>query len=394
VSGRAAIGLVARREVVERTRERSFLVSTLFTLAILAAIVVLPTLLGLGEDEQTVAVASPQGERVLRAAQPGAEALDLELEVRRAGSEAEARGLVAGGDADAALVGPRGGRVRILVQESLDEQLASVLQGASAALRTQAALARHGLDASERRAVLRQAPLPVSELEPDGGGQAQGLAIIALLLLFFQLVGYGYWTAAGIVEEKASRVVELLLSAVRPRDLLAGKVLGIGAVALGQLLLVSLCGLALALVAGSLDVPEDAVGALLVVLGFFVLGYAFYAALFAVAGALVPRQEEVQNATTPITVVLFAAYFLAFQAAQEPEGGLAQGLSLFPPTAAIVLPVRIIAGDVPAWEVAAGVLLLLAAAAALLLAAGRIYANAVLRTGGRIKLADAWRSAP
>ena len=123
------------------------------------------------------------------------------------------------------------------------------------------------------------------------------------------------------------------------------------------------------------------------------LGYAFYAALFAVAGALVPRQEEVQNATTPITIVLFAAYFLGFQAASEPGGGLAQVLSFVPPTAAIVLPVRVIAGDVAAWQLVIGVLLLLVAAAALLAAAARIYANAVLRTGGRVKLAEAWRAA-
>jgi len=135
-------------------------------------------------------------------------------------------------------------------------------------------------------------------------------------------------------------------------------------VALGQLLLISWIGLGFALAAGSLDVPGDAVVALLVVLGFFVLGYAFYAALFAVAGALVPRQEEVQNATTPITVVLLAAYFLGFHAAGEPAGSLAEVLSFVPPTAAIVLPVRVIAGDVAAWQVVVGVLLLLLSAAA------------------------------
>ena len=82
-----------------------------------------------------------------------------------------------------------------------------------------------------------------------------------------------------------------------------------------------------------------------------------------------PRQEEIQNVTTPIQIVLFATYFVSFQAVSEPDGGLAQVLSFVPPTAAIVLPVRIIAGDVPAWEVVAGTILLAAGAAALLLAA-------------------------
>ena len=390
MSPRRAIALVARREITQRTRERSFLVSTVFTLVILAGIVVLPSLLGLDENSQTVAVASPQGERVARAAGPEAKALGVDLSVERAPSEQAARAMVEEGDADAALVGDG---PRIIVQDELDDSLAGALQNASAALRTDAALAREGLDEAARRAALSSPPLPMTRLDEHGDDQAQGLALIAVLLLFFQLIGYGYWTAAGIVEEKASRVVELLLSTLRARDLLAGKVLGIGTVALGQLLLISGIGLGFALAAGSLDVPGDAAVALLVVLCFFVLGYAFYAALFAVAGALVPRQEEVQNATTPITIVLLAAYFLGFQAASEPGGGLAQALSFVPPTAAIVLPVRVIAGDVAAWEVVIGVLLLLVAAAALLAAAARIYANAVLRTGGRVKLAEAWRTA-
>ena len=114
--------------------------------------------------------------------------------------------------------------------------------------------------------------------------------------------------------------------------------------------------------------------------------------MFAVAGALVPRQEEIQNVTTPIQIVLFATYFVSFQAVSEPDGGLAQILSFVPPTAAIVLPVRVIAGDIPAWEIVAGSLVLAAGAAALLLAAARVYANAVLQTGSRVRLIEAWRA--
>jgi ABC-2 type transport system permease protein len=134
------------------------------------------------------------------------------------------------------------------------------------------------------------------------------------------------------------------------------------------------------------------VSALVVVLAFFLLGYAFYSAMFAMAGALVPRQEEIQNVTTPIQIVLFATYFVSFQAVSEPDGGLAQLLTFVPPTAAIVLPVRVIAGDVPAWEIAAGTIILAAGAAALLLAASRVYANAVLQTGTRVRLVEAWRA--
>jgi ABC-2 type transport system permease protein len=278
----------------------------------------------------------------------------------------------------------------VLVRSSLGDDLGAVLRQASATVRSEAALAQAGLSAQQRRAVLQPQPLRVVELEPDRNDQAQGFATVAIFLLFFQLIGYGYWIAAGIVEEKASRVVELLLSTIRPRELLAGKVAGIGLVALGQLALIGVIGLVLAIATGSVDVPGDAAGALIIVLAFFLLGYAFYSAMFAVAGALVPRQEEIQNVTTPIQIVLFATYFLSFQAVSEPGGPLAQVLSFIPPTAAIVLPVRVIAGDIPAWEIALGSLLLAAAAAAMLLAAARIYANAVLRTGSRVRLREAW----
>ena len=386
--GLGAVLLVARREIVTRVRERSFLIATLVTIGILAAIVVLPSALGLDDKTATVTVSSPAGERVVAAAQPGARALGLKLTVERVDA-ATARARVLDGDTDAALVGDA---PQVLVRSDLGDDLGAVLRQGAAVVRTDDALQRAGLDEAQRSGVLSPPPLRVVELDPGRNDQAQGFATVAVFLLFFQLIGYGYWIAAGIVEEKASRVVELLLSTIRPRELLAGKVLGIGMVALGQLTLIGIVGLLLALATDHVDVPGDAAAALVVVLAFFLLGYAFYSAMFAVAGALVPRQEEIQNVTTPIQVVLFATYFLSFQAVSDPQGGLAQVLSFIPPTAAIVLPVRIISGDVPAWEVAAGTVLLAIGAAVLLLAASRIYANAVLRTGSRVRLAEAWRT--
>jgi ABC-2 type transport system permease protein len=148
----------------------------------------------------------------------------------------------------------------------------------------------------------------------------------------------------------------------------------------------------LALAVGAIEVAGDVVVPLAVVLGAFLLGYAFYACAFATAGALVPRQEEVQNVTTPLTLVLVGSLFVAFAAIDDPGGGLARVASFLPPVAPIVLPVRIIAGEVAAWELALSVLLLLAATAALVRVAARIYQNAVLQTGTRVGLAQAWRA--
>jgi ABC-2 type transport system permease protein len=230
----------------------------------------------------------------------------------------------------------------------------------------------------------------VEETDQDADA-GTALASIAVLLLYGQLVTYGYWVAAGVVEEKASRVVELLLAAVRPRELLAGKVLGIGLVALAQLLLVAGLALVLAVATDQLQLEDGAARALLVTLAWFLVGYAFYATAFAMAGALVPRQEEIQNVTTPLVLLLIGTFFFAFPTVDDPGSTLARVLSFVPPSAPMIMPVRMIVGDVGPVEVVLSVLACLAGIVVLMLLAARIYGRAVLRTGSRVSLAAALR---
>ena len=376
MSRRRAVWLVARREIVERLRDRSLLISTVVTLVILAAIVVLPQALGLGGKERyTVAVSGPQAERVAAAAQRTARAVDAEIEIDRLASPAAVRRAVSDDEADAGLTGAAD---RIVVRDELEDELGIALQEASRLLRLEA----------------RPPPaLPVTALEgsDDSGGRV-AIAFVAVFLLYGQLIGYGYWVTMGIVEEKSSRIVEVLLATIRPRDLLAGKVLGIGVVGLGQLLLIGVVGAALGVASGAVDATSDLFSAVPVVLAWFLLGYCFYACLFAVAGALVPRQEEVQNVTGPLLLMLIGAFVLSFTALEDPSGGLATVLSYVPPTAPMIMPVRLIAGEVPVEQVLASVAAILVCTVALIGVAARVYSNAVLRTGTRVKLIDAWRA--
>jgi ABC-2 type transport system permease protein len=126
---------------------------------------------------------------------------------------------------------------------------------------------------------------------------------------------------------------------------------------------------------------------------WFVVGYAFYACLFACAGALVPRQEELQSVTTPLTFLLLISFFISFAVLDNPDGTLAHVTAFIPMTAPIAMPARIALGEAPAGEVVAALVITLAAAAALIPLAGRIYSGAVLRTGQTVKLRDAWQSA-
>jgi ABC-2 type transport system permease protein len=258
------------------------------------------------------------------------------------------------------------------------------VQSASHAQRTTSGLEARGLSPAEIDRALAPPPLPVSR---TGEKDASGLAFIVLLVLYGQILAYGVVVATGVVEEKQSRIVELVLSAIRPRDLLAGKVLGVGVVGLVQLLVIGAVGLALSAATGRLDVGGPGVpGALLIALAWFVLGFALYACAYATGGALISRQEELQSATTPITMTVVGSFFVSFAAVNDPSSTLSQVLSFVPPCAPMVMPVRQIAGDAAAWEIAVSVLVMLAAIALLVALAGRVYANAVLRTGARVRL--------
>jgi ABC-2 type transport system permease protein len=280
---------------------------------------------------------------------------------------------VRNGDADVAVLA--GGRALAVAEDAADAVVAAVQAGSQAA-----------------RGGRLPPPLPVTRAGDDRADERSGIAFVALVILYGQLLGYGFWVATGVVEEKATRVVELLLSAIRPRQLLAGKVIGIGLLGLGQLLLIGLMGLVIGSASGQVELTSDVVVAVAVVLAWFVLGFALYSCAFAVAGALVPRQEEIQSVTAPLTILILASFFLSFGALDDPGSSLARVLSFVPPSAPMVMPVRSIAGDAAAWEIALSAALTLVAAAALVALAARIYGAAVLRTGARVSLRTAWRA--
>ncbi|HWT91724.1 MAG TPA: ABC transporter permease [Solirubrobacteraceae bacterium] len=386
-----ATWLVARREIVERTGQRSFQVSTGLTLLIIAAAVIVPSLLDLGGD-RTIKVTATGGTptEIAEAAKQGAPALDVKLAVTRVNTEAEARQRVDDGEAEVAVVGEP---ARLVVQDELDPDAGALLQQAAAQLTRARTVQGLGIEPSARDELLQPPPLETQAIDPqEGDGEAEGLASIAVILLYGQLLMYGYWISAGVVEEKASRIVEVLLSTISATALLRGKLLGLGILGFVQLLVVGAVGTGLAIATDVLDVPSGAAKTFAAVLAFFVLGYAFYAALYAVAGATVQRQEDLQGSTMPLTVLVLVGFFIGIQAVGNPDGGLAQVASYLPPTMPMILPVRLIAGDVAVWEVVVAVGISLLASALLLAAAVRIYRNAILRTGGKVRILDAWRA--
>jgi ABC-2 type transport system permease protein len=388
------IKLTARRELVERTRrDRSFLISTLVTLAILIAIVFVPKLLGSDDPtEFDIGLVGPASQPLGQALTAQGEAIDVRINLRRPATAAEAEAAVRDGTLDLAVVDGR----ELVAEAEVDEQLNLLVQAASRAVRAQQTLQGAGVGPGEIQAALAPPPLPVRSLEPvdEDARSKRTIATVAVFLLYGQLIGYCFAVAMGVVEEKSTRVVEVLLAAVRPVQLLAGKIIGVGLVGLIQLAIIGAIGLAVAVAAGTITLPPDAAGTIGSVLLWFLLGYAFYSSMFAVAGAIVSRQEELQNTATPLNLLMIASFFVAFTSSLAgADTTLARVSSFLPPVAPLVMPVRIAGGDAALWEIALSIGIMLVSIVGVVLLAARIYEGAILRTGARVKLRDAWRSA-
>jgi ABC-2 type transport system permease protein len=389
------IKLTARRELVERTRrDRSFLISTLVTLAILLAIIFVPKLLGADDPtEFDVGLVGAASQPLGQALTAQGEAAGIRINLQSPASAADAEAAVRDGKLDLAVVDGR----ELVVESEPDEQLSLLAQAASRAARAQQTLQGAGVDPAEIQAALAPPPLPVRSLEPvdEDVRSKRAIATVAVFLLYGQLIGYCFAVATGVVEEKSTRVVEVLLAAVRPVQLLAGKIIGIGLVGLLQLAVIGAVGLAVAVATNTITLPPDAAGTIGSVLLWFLLGYAFYSSMFAVAGAIVSRQEELQNTATPLNLLLVASFFVAFSASVGGGGDstLAKVSTFLPPVAPLIMPTRIAGGDAAPWEIVASLAIMVVATVAVVLLAARLYEGAILRTGARVKLRDAWRGA-
>lgn len=380
--------LVARRDFWVRLRERSFLISTLINLAVISILIVLRAASGGGAPSYHMGVVGQSTVALRVANDPGAAGIHVTLVP--VASLAAGEDALRAGSIDAVLTGDQ-----VIGFHTVAAPLEQALQNAAASLRIEERIHALGGGSPDIAYIANARPIDARVLEPGDPNRAQNgaIAFIGVILLYGQLFGYGVWVASGVIEEKSTRVVEILLSAIRARQLLTGKIAGIGALGLAQLAFISTFAIGLALAIGAIDLPGSAIGAAFLDIGYFVLGFAFYASLFAVAGALVSRMEELQNAIVPINLVIFASFFISIGALQSPDASLVRIASILPTSAALAMPVRIVLGSAAPWEIALSVALLVGSTLALVPVAGRLYAGAILRTGGRVRLRDAWRAA-
>ncbi len=214
------------------------------------------------------------------------------------------------------------------------------------------------------------------------------LAAASLFLTFMGILAYGQWVAYGVVEEKAGRVVEVVLSAVTPRQLLTAKVVSIGLLGFSQLMIVGFLVLLLGGLLGVVDLPDATGGAFVIIVGWFLLGYAFYAAGYAASGALVRSAQDASDAVGGFNVLLMVGYFTAVSSLiAERDTLVTQIASFVPITAPLTMPMRMVRGDVGLWEGVAAVAIMLIATYGMIRLGARVFRRGIIRVGMKLK----WR---
>lgn len=375
------IGLVAQREIVERGRSRGYLLSLLFTVFLLVAGFALPALVLGDPGALRLALVGDVPAGLEPALLATAGAFDAKLVISTLPDRAAGEAALRAKSVDGALVIPAdlSAPGTLLVRQRADAQLQGIVGQTVIALRAGAAAL----------------PPVVDVLEPPSDADTTAIifANAGIILMFIGIFTYGTWVLTGVVEEKQSRVVEVVLSTVRPRDLLMGKVLGIGVLALAQLVVLVAAGIVASQVSARMSLPPTTIGAVVQLLTWFILGFALYSTAMGALGALASRAEEASNAAMPVTMVATLSYIVSIVlVAEDPSGAVARVMTFLPPSAPMVVPLRAALGAIDPWEVAVSIGLMLAAIWLLFEAGARVYTGAVLQGGGRMRLRDAWRA--
>jgi len=395
VSSKRIIRLVAAREVRVRLASKAVRITTALLLVAMVAMIVIIDATSGGPPVQKVGF-TPAVSSLAAPLQAAARAGDEDVRTSTVRSEPAGARLVREDDLDALVTG-RPADLRVLVRQELDDDLRVLLTGLARRQALDRRISALGGNPDEVGRAVAATRLDVGVLEPQEPYHDERLAIgmIVGILVYLALLTYGQTVAQGVVEEKTSRVVELLLSTIRAWQLMAGKVLGIGLVGLVQLALLLAAGAVTGVATGVLTLPTSiAVGTLAWAIGWYLLGFFLYALLYAAAGALVSRQEDVGSVTMPIMLLIIAPYVIGVSTLPtDPDNQLVASLSLIPLFAPMLMPMREAMGAAETWELLLSAGLTVALIAVLVRATGRIYSNAVLRTGARVRLAEALRGA-
>lgn len=412
---------VARREYLVRVRGRAFVITTALLGIAVVLLTLVPTILA------AVGVAEPpQVAVVVEADDVETDAVVASAEASLAALGAEDAQVVVEEDADAAAEAVRNGDYDALltVSREADGELAfdflgsasptnQTRQGMTAAAQQIAVadrLSREGVSQDQAAEIFAPAAITTTPIDPDDArddedfGGAYLLAYAVVILTFMAILTYGNWVAQSVAEEKSGRVMELLITAATPRQLLVGKVLGTGLAGLSQYVVIVAAAVVGYIASGPIaegigvagqtpiTLPELDPTMILSFGAFFLLGFLLYATLYAAAGSMVSRVEDAQQAAGPLIFLAIAGYFAAFTGLNEPDAQWVVVLSIIPFFSPYLMPARMLLTSPSPAEIGLALVLLAITVALALAIASRIYSAGVLLYGQRVGLRSVWRA--
>jgi len=422
---------VIRREFIERVRTKAFILATLGLPLLMVFAMVVPAMMMKGTDRTTrVAVidatSDGTGAAIVSALQKptfkdGTRPKYAIEHVQRGGDVTPARDSLllrtsreVAEPLDGVMILPENtlaaGQVDYFGTNVSSFETMGELRRAVSSVVVGTRLERAGVDAGVVAAATRPAELTtikVSDGKPTGeSGEASFLlAYVMGFLLYISVVLFGQQTMMSVIEEKTSRIMEILASSLRPFQMLLGKVLGVGAVGLLQMGIwvgtVYVVGQNRTVLAGLLKVPVETMQAmpipsiptdlLVVFLTYFGLGFLLFGALFAAVGSMVNSTQEAQQAISGVIMVIMVGFFGVFAVIKDPSGGLGTTLSLIPFTAPFVMPVRWSMSSVPLPQLALSLVIMVASLLGVVWVAGRIYRTGILMYGKKPTLREVFR---
>jgi ABC-2 type transport system permease protein len=400
---------IIKREYVTRVKSKGFVIGTIIGPLVMSSFVLVPFLLGRysGPDQYRIAVLDETGdaelierlEALLAPKQPGQARYELFREEVRPGEDPEPRrqelaGRLARKELEGYLIFPPDTLSRkditIYAKNSSAIIGRSRLQDAINKAISERRIALAGLDAERVRELTRDVQLKaVNERGESGSGRIM-LAFTLLMFLYLTILVYGVTVMRGVTEEKQNRIIEVLLSSVRPFELMLGKVIGIGLVGLTQYLiwvifggLLSVVSAAPFLMAYSNKLPKISILLLVCFVIYYVLGYFLYATLYATVGAIVSSDDDGQQVQMPITMTFMLGMILSTMVLENPTGTTATVLSLVPFFGPSLMFLRIAMESAPVWQIVLSVALMIATIVGVVWLAAKIYRVGVLMYGKR-----------
>lgn len=403
---------VIRREYLQRVRSKWFIMVTLLAPVIMIAMMVIPVVIAARSDQADRDLLIVDGSRVLYerlaadfeasgytvAEEPWT--VDVVTDLRQQASDGEIGGFLVLDELTLET-----GEAVLYTNDRPSLIRRMTLRSAIANAALEYRLEQRGLDAG---AMLAGGELTVEMLVDEGSGTEDPqffVAYLGTMFLYMVILIYAVSVMRATLEEKTSRIVEVIVSSMKPWHLMLGKILGVGAVSLTQIgVWLSMGALAVGFGVPMLIAarPELAtietvvqvlpgLGLLLLFVGFFLFGFFMYSGLYAAVGAMCSTDEEAQQAQFPVMMFLIVPILFVMQAIQEPLTPLITGLSLFPLFTPVLMWARVAGGGVPGWQIGVSFVLMGVTVLAVAWLAGRIYKVGILMTGKKPSLPELWR---